>query len=151
MNDGRAAELSMTGSRRISLKAVTLGVLTDIVGSLVAMTTVGLIVGAVLDADGVSPEALELQMHRPGFLVPSMLLGLAFTTLGGFIAGRVSGRLEVIHGAIVGSVCVVLSILLWPLSTSVPGWYTAASLVGSVPLGLLGGYLAGITRNEPLL
>jgi hypothetical protein len=141
----------MIDSRRISLRAVVLGTLTDIVGSLAAMTVVGLIVGAALDADGVPQEALELQMHRPGFLVPSMLLGFGFTALGGFIAGRVSGKLEVVHGALVGSACLIVGILLWPLSAPASPWYTAVSLVGCVPLGLLGGYLAGITRSVPLL
>lgn len=141
----------MTESLRICPRAVVLGVLTDIVGSVVAMTAVGLIVGAVLDADGVPQEALELQMHRPGFLVPSMLLGLGFTTLGGFIAGRVSGRLEVIHGAIVGAACLIVGILLWPFSTPASPWYTAVSLLGCVPVGVLGGYLARTARSVPLL
>ena len=137
----------MTESRRISLKAVALGVLTDIVGSMLAMTIVGLIVGAVLDADGVPQEALELQMHRPGFLLPGMLLGLGFTALGGFVAGRAAAKLEVTHGALVGAACLIVGILLRPLSAPASPWYTAVSLLGCVPLGLLGGYLAAITRN----
>jgi hypothetical protein len=143
--------LTMTGSRQISFKAVTLGVLTDVLGSLTVMTTVGLIVGLALGAQDVPQVELELQMQRPGFLVPSLLLGLGFTTLGGFVAGRVSGRFEMIHGGLVGSVCLIVGILLWPVSASVPAWYMVVSLLGSVPLGLLGGYLAGNTRGVPLL
>jgi hypothetical protein len=142
---------SMSDSRRISLKAVVLGALTDIGGSLLAMTAVGLIVNILLAGQDVPPEELERQLQRPGFMVPSLLLGLAFTMLGGFVAGRVSGRSEAIHGTIVGSVCLVLSLLLWPLSTSVPPWHATVSLLGAVPLGLLGGYLAAITRDEGIL
>ena len=142
---------SRSDSRRISLKAVVLGALTDIGGSLLAMTAVGLIVNILLSGQDVPPEELERQLQRPGFMVPSLLLGLAFTMLGGFVAGRVSGRSEAIHGAIVGSVCLVLSLLLWPLSTSVPPWHATVSLLGAVPLGLLGGYLAAITRDERIL
>jgi len=103
------------------------------------------------DQQGAPQAELDLQLQRPGFLMPSVLLGLGFTALGGFVAGRLSGRLETIHGCLVGSVCLVLGILLWPLSASVPAWYTVVSLLGSVPLGLLGGYLAENTRGVPLL
>lgn len=145
------ARLVMADRGRISFRAVILGVLTDIVGSLAVMTAVGVIVGIAAAAQGAPQAELDLQLQRPGFLMPSVLLGLGFTALGGFVAGRVSGRLETIHGCLVGSVCVVLGILLWPLSASVPAWYTVVSLLGSVPLGLLGGYLAENTRGVPLL
>jgi hypothetical protein len=84
-------------------------------------------------------------------MLPSLLLGLAFTMLGGFVAGRISARSERLHGTIVGSVSLVLTLLLWPLSASVPPWHAAVALLGAVPLGLLGGYLAAITRGERIL
>ena len=73
---------STSDSRRISLKAVVLGALTDIGGSLLAMTAIGLIVNILLSGQDVPPEELERQLQRPGFMVPSLLLGLAFTMLG---------------------------------------------------------------------
>ena len=139
---------SMSATCRISVKAVGLGALTDIVGSLLAMAAVSLIVSILLGGQDVPAKELERQLQRPGFLVPSLLLGLAFTTLGGFVAGRASGKSEMLHGAIVGSVGLVLSLLLWPLSPSVPPWHAAVALLGGVPLGLLGGYLAATSRGE---
>jgi hypothetical protein len=148
----RGSETSSMGAGRgISFKAVGLGALTDVVGSLLAMAAVSLIVSVLLGGQDVPAEELERQLHRPGFMVPSLLLGLAFTTLGGLVAGRVSGKSESLHGAIVGSVSLVLTLLLWPLSASVPPWHAAVALLGAVPLGLLGGYLAAITRGERIL
>jgi hypothetical protein len=115
------------------------------------MTAVGVIVGIGAAAQGVPQAELDIQLQRPGFLMPSVLLGIGFTALGGLVAGRVSGRLETIHGCLVGSMCLVLAILLWPLSASVPAGYTVISLLGRVPLGPLGGYLAGNTRGIPVL
>jgi hypothetical protein len=48
----------------------------------------------------------------------------------------------------VGVASLVLTLLLWPLSSSVPPWQAGVALVGAVPLGLLGGHLAAITRGE---
>jgi hypothetical protein len=148
----RSSETSpIRDSRRLSLKAVGLGTLTDIVGSLLAMAAVSLMVGILLGGQDVPAGELERQLHRPGFMVPSLLLGLTFTMLGGFVAGRISARSERLHGAIVGSVSLVLTLLLWPLSASVPPWHAAVALLGAVPLGLLGGYLAAITRGDRIL
>ena len=74
----------MTDNREISIKALVLGVLTDIGCSL--------IVGFALS---------------PMVLVPSMIIGFGFTILGGFVAGRVSKKSEVIHGGIVGFIAVI--------------------------------------------
>jgi hypothetical protein len=140
----------MRDRRRVSFKAVALGALTDIGGSLLAMAAVSLLVG-ILGGQDVPAEEIERQLHRPGFMLPSLLVGLAFTTLGGFVAGRVSGRSETLHGAIVGSVSLVVSLVLWPLSASAPASHAAVAVLGAVPLGLLGGHLAAIIRGERIL
>jgi hypothetical protein len=140
----------MPDSRRISFKAVTLGVLTDLGGSVAAMTAVSVIVGFAAAAQGVPQTELDLQMQRPGVLAPSLLLGLGFTALGGFVAGRIAGRSETIHGGLVGFACFALSILLWPFSAPVASWYMVVCLVGSVPVGLLGGHLAQRARDVRL-
>ncbi len=147
----RGSEASrIRDGRRISVKAVGLGALTDLVGSMLAMASVSMLVG-VLGGPDVPAQEIERQLQRPGFMVPSLLLGLAFTTVGGFVAGRVSGRDETLHGAIVGSVSLVVSLLVWSLSTSVPASHAAVGLLGAVPLGLLGGYLAAIIRGERII
>jgi hypothetical protein len=146
----RGLRLSIPDSRRISGKAVILGVLTDLGGSVAAMTAVGMIVGSAAAAQGVPQAELDLQLQRPGVLAPSLLLGLGFTALGGFVAGRIAGRSETIHGGLVGFACFVLSILLWPFSAPVASWYMVVSLLASVPVGLLGGHLADRARDVPM-
>jgi hypothetical protein len=62
----------------------------------------------------------------------------------GFVAGRVSKKFEVLHGGIVGFIGILFGILFW---TTLPLWYIIVSLVGVVPLGMIGGRIAEVSRN----
>jgi hypothetical protein len=103
--------------------------------------------GGVLAARGVPEDELDARLQGPIYLVSSLIFGLGLTVLGGLVAGRVAQKSEVMHGGLVGGVCLILSLLLWPFLSRLPSWYYAASLLGVVPFGMLGGRLVSVHRN----
>jgi hypothetical protein len=137
----------VTDDRRINIKAVALGVLTDIGGSLIAILALGVIAGGILAAQGVPEDELDVRLQGPVYLVSSLIVGLGLTVLGGFVAGRVSKKSEVMHGGLVGGVCFVLGLVLWPFLPPLPLWYYVPCYLGTVPSGMLGGRLAVVNRS----
>ena len=135
----------MSENRRISVKALAFGVLTDIGGSLIVGAAFGLISAIELVAQGVPENELPARLESPIVLVPLLVIGFGFTLLGGFVAGRTSKRAEVTHGGLVGLIGLVFGLLL---SASLPSWYAIASFVGVVPFGMMGGRLAVTDRAE---
>jgi len=135
----------MVDKRRIEIKAVALGVLTDTGGSLVIGAILAVVSVVVLAMNGTPENGIEAYLHGPTVLILGMVIGFAFTVLGGFVAGRVSQKLEVLHGGIVGLIGIIFGVLFW---TTLPFWYNVVSLVGVVPLGMLGGRIAAVSRNR---
>ena len=132
----------MTDNRGINIKALVLGAVTDISGSLIVGTILGVVMGIVLAAQGIPQNAIEARLQGM-LLIPGLLIGFGFTVLGGFVAGRVSKSNEVMHGGIVGCIGLFFGLLFWASS---PLWLNIASLVGTVPIGMLGGRIAATTR-----
>ena len=135
---------AMSEKREVSLKAVFLGLVVDIVGTVVVGLVLGALLGMYLISQGVAPDELSAQLEDPGYIVPGLVVGLSVTVLGGFIAGRVAGRSEVLHGGLVGMLGVVLG---FPLMVFYPEWYDAVSLITIIPCGMLGGRLAALGRK----
>lgn len=135
----------MANNRRINIKAVVLGVLMDEGGSLLIGALMGVITGIVLAAKGAQQNEIQTLLHGPYFLIPGLIIGVGFTVLGGFVAGRVSKNNEVMHGGVVGFITIFFGLLFW---TVVPRWYFIISLIGNVPFGMLGGRLAEANREK---
>jgi hypothetical protein len=133
----------MTQSKRISLKALLLGFLTDIGGSLVCGIGLGIVWGIALAARGVPANQIAAHFQGMAFFVTSLVLGFGFTVLGGYVAGRVAKRSEMLHGGIVGGIGIVFGILF---AAALPLWCTIVSSAGVVPFGMVGGFLA---RQRP--
>jgi hypothetical protein len=136
----------MTDRRGISIKALALGVATDIAGSAIGAAALGVILGGVLVAQGVPEDELAGRLQGPMVLISGLLIGFGFTMLGGFVAGRVSRTSPVVHGGLVGLVAIVLGLPFWTWS---PLWVNVLCLLGLVPFGMLGGYAAGADRRAP--
>jgi hypothetical protein len=135
----------MTYKRRINIKAVAWGVLTDTGGSLVVGAILAIITVVVLAMNGTPKNEIEAYLHGPIILILGMIIGFCFTVLGGFIAGRVSRNFEVLHGGIVGFIGIIIGSLFW---TTLPLCYKSVSLLGVVPLGMLGGRIAKVSRKK---
>lgn len=130
--------------KRISVKALVLGIVTDLVGSLIAGVIVGVV--AAIALHGGAHKEIAARLRELPFLISSLILGFGFTALGGFVAGRVAKRSEMLHGGIVGGVQLLIGILI--ASPSFPAWYLIVSLAGVIPAGMLGGKIAHATRRD---
>lgn len=135
----------------LSLRAVAAGVAVDWIGTFVASLAI-LLVATAIGASRYGDEAgveryLEQLRSAPDFVILSSFVGLAFVSLGGYVAGRVARCDEVRHAAVMGSISLALGIAMDLTSTSeVSGWYpTWLRVMGHVlvlPAALFGGFLA---------
>lgn len=103
-----------------------------------------------------SRRALEQAAQDPGFLLLTLVVGLAITVYAGGWAARRAGALHLRHGgwtAVAAAVLATLFLLL-PGAGSEPGppwWYDVVGLALMVPAGVLGGWIAsklGPGRNR---
>jgi hypothetical protein len=131
----------MSKAQGISVGAVVVGFLADIIGTFAG----GVVIGIALVAQGIPPHAVTEQMREPMGLALSLVLGLGSTVFGGFIAGRVAGHSEVFHGGLVGALGLLVGVLF---VSQYPLWFNAVCFGGAVPCAMLGGWLAASPRKN---
>ena len=129
----------MTIYHRLRIKALALGVLTDVGGSLLFGGVLGAVFGIYFAMHDLPENEITSRLQGPGFLIPSLFMGLAFVALGGYVAGRIAKAHEVLHGGLVGGFSLVTGLFFW---SSTPLWYGIASVLACVPCGMLGGRFA---------
>ena len=113
--------------RSFRVKAVVLGSLVDIVGSMATFAILRAVFGAGW-RDGRAPLAMEAAV------------GLAFSFLGGLTAARLARRRELAHSVATALPCFLLGLLVPVDWASSPAWHLALSHLGPFPFALLGGY-----------
>lgn len=93
-----------------AIKAVALGVATDLGGTV----AFGILMGIVLLGAGVDPEAMDAMATSPDSWVfwVGGAFGLGFSVLGGYVCARVARRGEMRLGAIVAAVSAVAGFTL---------------------------------------
>jgi hypothetical protein len=91
-------------------------------------------------ARGLSTDEVTARMHGPSGLLLMLILGLGFTVGGGYVAGRTARQEEILHGASVAGLGIVLGLFL--RDPGLPLWYEAVSFAAMIPAGMAGGYLA---------
>ena len=98
------------------VKAVLLGALVDIVGTLVVGTLVAVTYGASLAASGASVEeiaAMSSDVPVDSWLfIVGLLVGCGFSLLGGYVCARIAKRSEYKLGCILGGISVVAGLLM---------------------------------------
>ena len=124
----------------IKLKAVVLGALTD---NGVTLFFMMFLITSMRSTD-IPQEEIAARMKSLSGLLLSLIIGLGGTVLGGFVAGRVARSSEVLHGALVAMVGMVLAVFL--RDTDVPLWYDIVGFAGMLPAGMYGGYLVQRVR-----
>lgn len=132
--------------RRLSFKSIVWGVLVDTIGTLTVATTLFFAMGAA----GITEAEVIVRMRGISGLMLMLIFGLSFTLVGGYVAGRTAGRMEILHGAIVAGIGVVLGLFF--REPNLPLWYEAVSFAAMIPLGMTGGYIAregNVKRNLP--
>ena len=98
------------------LKAVTLGVLADIVGTTAASVLLSFVYGIVLAAGGASAEEItQAAAHvKPGsaLSILGFFIGTGFSFLGGYVCARVAGRDELKWASVVAVISIGLGFLI---------------------------------------
>ncbi|HSQ77485.1 MAG TPA: hypothetical protein VLN91_01220 [Nitrospirota bacterium] len=122
--------------RRLSFKAILWGVLADTIGTLAVATALFLAMAAA----GIPDGEITVRMRGFGGLMLMLIFGLSFTLIGGYVAGRTAGRVEMLHGAFVAGVGLVLGLFL--REPGLPLWYETISFAAMIPIGMAGGYFA---------
>ena len=130
--------------RRLRFKAILWGVLVDTIGTLIVAMALVL----ALAASGIPEAEITARMHGFSGLMLMLILGLGFTLIGGYVAGRTAGRFEILHGAIVAGIGLILGLFF--REPGLPLWYEMVSFAAMIPLGMAGGYIAregNVKRN----
>lgn len=130
--------------------AILLGVIVDTIATLVASVVLVSVFAArkgIGRDDELTPELLDTLGSSPEFLLASLVVGLACTSLGGFVGARRAGRAFARHGGWigVGSALVALALALssGPVRSPPPLWFELAGYLLVIPAGVVGGLLAG--------
>ena len=131
----------------VQIRPIIVGVVVDYIATYAGTYAYFFIyLGKELSKQGeVTGEQIRRYMTSPEGLMIGFVIGTLATALGGFVAARKAGRLEVKHGALVGICSLALSFLEQSLqeeSLPLPEWYRFLSILAIVPAGALGGFLA---------
>jgi hypothetical protein len=89
---------------------------------------------------GISEKGIIERMNSVSGLLLSLIIGLGCTFLGGYVAGRIAKKAEVLQGALVAGAGLVLGLVLHESGTSL--WYEVLGYVLIIPAGMAGGYAA---------
>jgi len=86
---------SGAGPQRPTWVAILAGLAADVGGTFIGSIVVTLVVGVLLTSQGISAADVETQLASSGpYQAFSLLFGLSFTVLGGYVAARVANRRE---------------------------------------------------------
>jgi len=126
--------------RNIDAKAVALGFLADIGGSI----ALSLMLASAMAGAGIRQSDIVERMQSTSGLLLNLLMGLGCTVLGGYVAGRVAKREGIRHGMVVSVMSLLLGLILefFPDPDSLPRWYALIGYLFIIPAGMTGGYLA---------
>jgi hypothetical protein len=129
--------------RELKFKAIIFGFLVDTIGTL----AIAAVLVNTLAAKGLPEAEITTRMHSSSGLLLMLILGLGFTVVGGYVAGRTARQAEILHGAVIAGIGLVLGLFLH--DPGLPLWYEAVSFAAMIPAGVAGGYLArgNATRN----
>ncbi len=118
----------------LKFRPILLGFLVDTIGTLVT----SFVLVSSLAARGLSETEIIARMHGISGLLLMLIIGLGFT--GGYVAGRTARQAELLNGAAVAVIGIILGLFL--RDPGLPLWYEVVSFAATIPAGAAGGYLA---------
>lgn len=96
-----------------AIKAVSIGLLVDIGGSILAILLLAITYGVVLGATGASQEDIEAATATGSwFFYAGTVVGGGFSALGGYVCARVARQSEIRLGGILAVVSALIGLLL---------------------------------------
>jgi len=138
--------------KRISLKGVAIGAVTDIVTTNILMLPLIIYVMASLNSAGVPSDKISgtvMEVIRASlfYFFLSWLLGGLGSMLGGYVSARIAKHNEILNGALSSFLCLSLGVYAL-ISGSVDSrfWLCVVSLPVSLALATFGGYLRSVRK-----
>lgn len=129
--------------RRIAWAAVGWGVFADFFLTQLLSLGVSLAIGITPDMD---PSVADTMLRSSGAYWPLFVMGIVFTGLGGYLAGRLAGREEIFHGTLAGFISnILLGLLLFSSSMEV---MEMVGVMVAVVAGTIGGWVALATKKR---
>lgn len=123
---------------RTSVKSIVNGALAGNVGVLISYVFLRVLFAVLEKAQGAS-ERERIFTSSFAWLVAFFSLGIVFSTLSGFIAGRIAKRQEIGHAAAASALCLIYSIWITSQSTV---WIRILVGAITVAFGVLGGLIS---------
>ena len=120
----------------IRIDAVIVGAIVD---NMTTMSVMLLLMSGLASTGIPQEEAMNRMKSLSGMLL-GLIIGLGCTMLGGYVAGRMAKKSELLHGALVAAIGMTLALLFQ--EKGLPLWYDIAGFLGMLPAGIAGGYLA---------
>lgn len=128
---------------RVQFKPLFLGIATDIVGTFLASLVIFPIFAGDLMSERMSPEEIEAAVQalqqNGRFLLTSLVVGLGFSALGGYVAARTAKHDLYLHAGLVGVAGLLFGLVA---GGGGPFWFNVAGFLLVIPAALYGGYLA---------
>jgi putative membrane protein (TIGR04086 family) len=120
--------------RQVSAKAIIWGVMVDNIGYVCFMTILSFAVVKM----GIKESVINNQIET----IANIILALGFTFLGGYIAVRIAGYSEILHGGIVGAIGLLIGLIIIVAMSYPIRWSEIVCFVGIIPIGMGGGFVA---------
>ncbi len=138
-------------ARRPTPVAIAYGLATDVVGTLVFGILVAFPLGGWLAPAATSAEDLErLLAALPAYQLFSVVTGLGFTALGGYVAARVANHRELYHGLLLGVAALITGeLMIVSLASEVPLWQRLAHDLLGIPVAIFGAHLRKRRKLAP--
>ncbi|MGD0632115.1 MAG: hypothetical protein ABR987_22515 [Terracidiphilus sp.] len=125
---------------KVSIKGVLLGGVVDVLSSLIFGVLFAVLVIVFFHVFGRVPH--KTVTASPLFETSLIMIGVAGSTLGGFVAARLAKHDELLNAGLSSYLCVLLGIYEWSRGIDHSPSYAQALLMISGPVfSLLGGYL----------
>jgi hypothetical protein len=126
----------------INGKAVLVGWGIDIAATTVFMTGLTIFIEIGYAISGHQFQVQDV-FNSKVFLVYSLIFGLFFTVVGGYVAALIAGRKEILHSTIVGVLSILTGLGCAQIGSSqpIPGWFDTISYIAAIPAATLGGFI----------
>ncbi len=136
----------------VQIRPIIVGVVIDYIATYAATYAYFFVyVAEELNKRGeISPEVITAYMLSDEGLIIGFVIGSLCTALGGFVAARKAGKLEIKHGAFVGLGSLIVSAIEQAMQEDpvvLPEWFRFISVLSIIPAGALGGFVAELIKG----
>ena len=136
----------------LNLKALVIAWAIDIIGSTVIgfAALVVVIVSKQLGVDDLADQAaLTRLIYGPEVLVPSFAVGCVFSLVAGYVAARIAGTRELVHGLASSAASVAVTLgSIRQMVEFLPTAVIVGGIVLSIGFGCVGGWLRLATKRS---